>query len=204
MTQRHRAWQGWATRLLKLSAYRQWEDGSAIYAQALTRSPAPVSRAAFGPRLNAAFIQGIALDTQHPELFALGTQVLQAQPFSGFIGAELATLAPGRATLSLAVGPHHQQQYGQVHGGVLAYLADNAMAFAAGSLTGTPVVTAEFKIQYIAPALGTRLHATAQVESAGKRLLACSCRIECEDAMGGRTEVAIGLGTISITGNASS
>ncbi|WP_213434123.1 MULTISPECIES: PaaI family thioesterase [Lysobacteraceae] len=141
------------------------------------------------------------MDMSPSALHTFGEQVLRSQPFSVFIGAELAQLSPGTAVLALQLAPLHHQQYGQAHGGVIAYLVDNAMAFAAGSLTGTPVVTVEFKVQYLTPAVGTELFATAEVESAGKRLLACRCRVESDDATGARTVVALGLGTIAVVGN---
>ena len=39
-----------------------------------------------------------------------------------------------------------QQQNGFAHGGVLNYLADNALTFAAGTRLGVGVLTVEYKI----------------------------------------------------------
>jgi hypothetical protein len=59
-------------------------------------------------------------------------QVFVSQPFSRFIGAELTASTGDSAELSLTIQHHHLQQHGFVHGGVISYLADNAITFAGG------------------------------------------------------------------------
>lgn len=105
-------------------------------------------------------------------------QIFASQPFSRFIGAELTAAGPGSAELALTIEPHHQQQHGFVHGGVLSYLADNAITFAGGLALGGNALTAEFKINYLRPGVGTRLIARAQARSAGKRMAVCQCEIQ--------------------------
>ena len=60
----------------------------------------------------------------------IGRNILKTQPFSQFLETELDALGPGTVTLSLNVQDHFKQQHGFVHGGVLSYLADNALTFA--------------------------------------------------------------------------
>lgn len=62
--------------------------------------------------------------------------------------AELAALSQDSAELTLAIQDHHKQQHGFVHGGVISYLADNAIAFAGGLALGGNALMAEFKINY--------------------------------------------------------
>jgi uncharacterized protein (TIGR00369 family) len=133
------------------------------------------------------------------DLMALGQSVLARQAFSVHLGAELLAFEPGRAALALDVRPEFLQQNGFVHGGVLSYLVDNALTFAGGSVLGQNVVTAEFKINYVRPARGTRLVATATVESAGSRMAVCRCEVV---AVNGDEEMrcAVGLGTIAVFG----
>jgi uncharacterized protein (TIGR00369 family) len=69
---------------------------------------------------------------------------------------------------------------------VIAYLADNALAFAGGSRLGD-AVTMEFKINYIKPARGNLLVARARVISAGKSQAVCLCEVFVED----ETEVTL-------------
>ncbi len=112
------------------------------------------------------------------DLLERGREVLAAQGFSRLLGTELEAFEPGRAELSLAVTPQLLQQHGFVHGGVLSYLADNALTYAGGSVLGTDVVTAEYKINYLRPAVGgERLLAVASVVGSGKTQAVCRCEL---------------------------
>lgn len=110
------------------------------------------------------------------DLLALGRETLQSQPFSQLLGAQMDVFEPGHAQLSLPVAPQLLQQNGFVHGGVLAYLADNALTYAGGSVLA-PVLTSEFKINYLRPAIGDSLIARAQVIHAGKSQAVCRCDV---------------------------
>lgn len=87
------------------------------------------------------------------------------------LGMKLARLAPGRVTLLLDVEPRHSHPHG-VHGGVLAALADTALAMAI--LTQLPATawlsTVEMKINYLSAHQRGRLRAEAKVLRLGKRL----------------------------------
>ncbi|QOL48182.1 PaaI family thioesterase [Massilia litorea] len=110
-------------------------------------------------------------------LSAFAHQVFESQAFSQFIGAELTQVGSDHAELSLRIADHHKQQHGFVHGGVLSYLADNAITFAGGLALGGNALTSEFKINYIKPAKGSHLLARARARSAGKRQAVCQCEI---------------------------
>ena len=133
------------------------------------------------------------------ELQKLGQTVLESQPFSRHLGAELIEFEQGRAVLALDVRPEFLQQHGFVHGGVVSYLIDNAITFAGGSVLGERVVTVEFKVNYIRPARGQLLVATATIEGAGSRLAVCRCEVV---ATNGEKEsrCAVGQGTIALLG----
>ncbi len=73
------------------------------------------------------------------------------------------------------------QQHGFAHGGVVSYLADNALTFAGGSLLGD-ALTLEYKINYVRPAKGELLVARARVTSSGKNLAVCHCDVFCSSA----------------------
>ena len=79
------------------------------------------------------------------ELLNHARKVLNQQAFSAMLGAQMDSFRPGHAEISLAVAPSLLQQHGFVHGGVLSYLADNALTFAGGSLLGD-CVTVEYKL----------------------------------------------------------
>ncbi len=116
--------------------------------------------------------------TVSPEVFlAMGREVLASQPFSQLIGAELVALSPGRCELHVPITEAVKQQHGFVHGGVLSYAADNALTYAGGTALRVPVVTAEFKINYLRPAIGERLIARAEAVHTGKSQAVCRCDV---------------------------
>ena len=116
--------------------------------------------------------------TVSPEVFlAMGREVLAKQPFSVLIGAELAALSPGRCELQLPVTDQIRQQHGFVHGGVVSYAADNALTYAGGTALRVPVVTSEFKINYLRPTIGERLIARAEAVHTGRTQAVCRCDV---------------------------
>lgn len=116
--------------------------------------------------------------SQAIDLLALGRRILAEQPFSVLLGAELTAFEPGRAELRLPIRHELKQQFGFVHGGALSYLADNALTYAGGSaLSGHGIVTSEFKINYLRPAIGDTLTARAEVIHAGRSQAVCRCDI---------------------------
>lgn len=116
--------------------------------------------------------------TVSPETFlAMGREVLGKQPFSVLIGAELQALSPGRCELHVPVSDSIRQQHGFVHGGVVSYAADNALTYAGGTAMRVPVVTSEFKINYVRPAVGERLIARAHAVHHGKSQAVCRCDV---------------------------
>jgi uncharacterized protein (TIGR00369 family) len=109
------------------------------------------------------------------DILELGRQVLAAQPFSVLLGAELMALSTSGAEPRVPIRADLQQQH--VHGGVISSLADNALTFAGGGALGPSVVTSEFKITYIRPAIGHSLVARATVLHAARRQAACRCEV---------------------------
>ena len=105
-----------------------------------------------------------------------GRKILAAQPFSKLLGTELTRLDNGAAELRLDLKPEHLQQHGFAHGGVVAYLADNALTYAGGSVLGS-VLTQEMKINYARPAVGEVLVARAVVVSSGRTQAVCRCDV---------------------------
>lgn len=129
------------------------------------------------------------------ELFEFGRKILENQPFSALIGAELEVFEPGTVIITLVVREELKQQHGFVHGGVLSYLADNALTYAGGSVLGDSV-TSEYKINYLRPAVGKKLVAKATVLSSGRNQAVCQCTVTVIGDDGERT-VAVAQGTIN-------
>lgn len=129
------------------------------------------------------------------ELLEFGKKILKNQPFSALLGTELEVFESGTVVLSLAIRPELKQQHGFVHGGVLSYLADNALTYAGGSVLGDSV-TSEYKINYLRPAIGDKLLAKATVVSSGRNQAVCQCNVIAVGEAGERT-VAVAQGTIN-------
>lgn len=134
------------------------------------------------------------------EPFAFARSILRRQPFSVRLGAELMAFSPGRAELAVPITDDLRQQHGFVHGGVISYLADNALTFAGGSLLGD-AVTVEFKINYLRPAKGEgRLLAVAEAIGHGKTMAVVRCDLFVETPGGERVLCAAAQGTIRAVG----
>ena len=129
-------------------------------------------------------------------LLMRGREVLAEQPFSRLLGAELKRLDPGGiCELELALRTELLQQNGFVHGGVISYLADNALTYAGGAAAGFAVVTSEFKINYVRPAVGERLIARAEAQAVSKTQAVCRCEVYAVKD-GGEKLCALAQGTI--------
>ena len=139
------------------------------------------------------------MENRITQLQEAGQLILDSQPFSRYLCAELIAFQKGQAILALIIRDDFLQQHGFVHGGVISYLIDHAITFAGGSVLGEKVVTAEYKVNYTRPARGQRLVATATVESFGLHLAVCRCEVL---AINGDKEkcCAIGQGTVARLG----
>lgn len=124
--------------------------------------------------------------------FVQAQGVLALQAFSRMLGTELLEFGAGRAVLALDIRPEFTQQNGYAHGGILAYLIDNAVTFAAGSVLGREILTAGVGVEYLRPATGPRLIASAEVSASTTRRAVASCTITDGDRV-----VAVGHGTVS-------
>jgi len=118
------------------------------------------------------------------DVIEVGRSILAAQPFSRLLGTVMTAYGNDAVELRLAVTEGIRQQHGFVHGGVLAYLADNALTFAAGLTMNEGVLpanggvlTAEVKLNYLRPAVGELLIARAKTLHAGRTQGVSRCEI---------------------------
>jgi len=117
-------------------------------------------------------------ESNFPEtVLAYGRRMLASQPFSVLISAELHALTPGHVEIQLPLTTQLKQQNGFAHGGIVSYMADNALTFAGGTELRVPVVTSEFKINYVRPALGEKLIARAKTVHCGRSQAVCTCEV---------------------------
>jgi len=101
------------------------------------------------------------------------------QEFMRTLGAEVASVSPGAVEIRLTIRKELQQQHGFAHAGVVASIADSACGYAALSLMepGDDVVSVEFKLNLLTPAVGEQLVARARVIRSGKRLSVTACDV---------------------------
>src|SRR4030088_2919183 len=88
------------------------------------------------------------------------------------LGAALGGISPGAVEIVIHPSPAISQQHGFVHAGAVSAIADSAAGYAALSLmpAGMGVLTTEFKINLVAPAVGERIIARARVVKPGRTL----------------------------------
>lgn len=111
------------------------------------------------------------------EILEIGQSILAAQPFSEFVGARMTEYSENGVELRLEIKDELKQQHGFAHGGVVAYLADNALTFAGGFAMGGGVLTSEIKVNFLRPAIGEQLVARAKAISAGRNQGVVRCEI---------------------------
>jgi uncharacterized protein (TIGR00369 family) len=104
---------------------------------------------------------------------------LSQQGYMTLVGAELAELARGSCTLAVDRRPELLQQHGFFHGGVTAFLVDNATTIAAATSRGQPALTAEYKLNLLSPASGDRLICRARVIRPGRQVAVVAADVFC-------------------------
>lgn len=129
-------------------------------------------------------------------LETLARQIFDSQPFSRHLGASLEAVGTDSAEIALAVTDELTQQHGFAHGGIISYLADNAMAFAGGLALGGDVLMSEFKINFVRPAVDRRLIARARTTATSRRQAVCRGKVFAVSDDGGETLCAVAQGTV--------
>jgi uncharacterized protein (TIGR00369 family) len=91
------------------------------------------------------------------------------------IGARLVRVEPGEVEIELGYDERLTQQTGFLHAGVVSAVLDSACGYAAYSLMepGSEVLSIEFKVNLLAPAVGETLLARASVVRAGRTITVC-------------------------------
>ncbi len=99
-----------------------------------------------------------------------------AQGLMKTLGARLALVSNAEVHIALPFSASLSQQHGYVHAGAITSIVDSACGYAA--LTQVPaggeIVTAEFKINLLRPAIGDHFLAIGKVQSAGRLLTVCT------------------------------
>jgi uncharacterized protein (TIGR00369 family) len=97
------------------------------------------------------------------------------QGFMQYLGAVMTVIEPGRCEIRVPFRTELGQQHGYFHAGASGAIADSASGYAAYSLMPPDfnVLTVEYKLNLLAPALGEFIIARGQVIRAGRSLTVC-------------------------------
>lgn len=98
-----------------------------------------------------------------------------AQEFMSTLGAEITRVAPGEVTIEMPYSEDLTQQDGFIHAGVTTAIVDSACGYAAFTLmpAGARVLSVEFKVNLLSPAVGEKFIARAIVLKPGRTLTVC-------------------------------
>jgi uncharacterized protein (TIGR00369 family) len=91
------------------------------------------------------------------------------------INAELVHVGPGEVHIEIPFQPALTQQNGFIHAGIITSIVDSACGYAAYSLmaVASGVLTVEYKINLLSPAIGERFLAIGRVKKPGRTLTVC-------------------------------
>ncbi len=98
------------------------------------------------------------------------------QAFMSTLGATIAIEKQGEVEVRFPFHASLTQQNDFVHAGAIASILDSACGYAALSVAPKDhdVLSVEFKVNLLAPAVGDEFCARAQVKRAGKTLIVCA------------------------------
>jgi uncharacterized protein (TIGR00369 family) len=123
-------------------------------------------------------------DERRPEHAYLGIQArirqsFERQGFMRHLGARLGQVEPGRVHIVLPNRPEVSQQHGYIHAGATSAIADSAGGYAAFTLfpENNAVLTVEYKINLLAPAVGDHIEAVGTVLKSGRTLTVCQLEV---------------------------
>lgn len=108
------------------------------------------------------------------------------------LGATLSSISAGEVVIEAPILPGSRQQQGFAHAALTFALGDSAAGYSALTLLpeDQEVMTAEIKVNLLAPGAGDLLRATGRVIKPGRRLIVVSAEVH---AVTGRDEKLIAL-----------
>ncbi|TGY87586.1 PaaI family thioesterase [Marinicauda algicola] len=144
----------------------------------------------------------IASGRREPEVTAEQfRRIMEIQPFTRWTGVELVRVERGLVETRLKLRKQDMtQHHGFLHGGLVAFLADNAAAYAAATEVGD-VLTSQFSLNFLSPGVGDAFFTRAEVVKAGRRQVTVRVDVFAESE-GQRKLIAIATATILPAGSA--
>ncbi|PCH47324.1 MAG: hypothetical protein COC23_02080 [Hyphomicrobiales bacterium] len=120
------------------------------------------------------------------------------QGFNQWLAPELLVAERDRVEISVQVRPEMTQHHGFVHGGCVAALADTACAWTGAMACGRDVVTSNYSIHFVAPAIGTKLRAVGIVLKTGRTMVTVEVKVYAEAEDRPPKLCATGMASIAI------
>jgi uncharacterized protein (TIGR00369 family) len=129
--------------------------------------------------------------TPIPENFVIEREFDEARVRASFgrqrmmqtLGAELTAVRPGEVEIVLPFSDDLTQQHGFLHAAAVTAIVDSACGYAAFTLMppDVEVLSVEFKVNLLAPAVGERFVAVGRVLRAGRTITVCNGEVHAED-----------------------
>jgi uncharacterized protein (TIGR00369 family) len=118
------------------------------------------------------------------------------------IGAELTSVSPGQVVVELPFRADLTQQHGYLHAAIITAIVDSACGYAAYTLmpAEAAVLTAEYKVNFIAPAAGRRFVAYGRVTKAGRTLTVTAGDVVAETEAGPKAVATMLATMMTVTG----
>ncbi|HUR98105.1 MAG TPA: PaaI family thioesterase [Pyrinomonadaceae bacterium] len=115
-------------------------------------------------------------EPQDPHFAERIQQSFARQHVMRLIGASLTVVEPGMVEIEIPTREDLTQQDGFMHAGIVTTVLDSACGYAAYTLmpAGSSVLSVEFKVNLLAPAMGDLVVARAEVKRFGKTLTVCA------------------------------
>ena len=139
----------------------------------------------------------MALTAIDPQFEARVRASFATQSIMKTIGADMVRVAVGEVDIELPFRKDLGQQNGYIHAGVIATILDSACGYAAYTLipAAANMLTVEFKVNLLRPAMGDRFIARGRVVKPGKTLTVCTGEVVAITADGEKT-VAVMTSTL--------
>jgi uncharacterized protein (TIGR00369 family) len=120
-------------------------------------------------------------------------------PFVAAVGYALEAVGEGWAESTLAVEPRHLQHDGFIHAGVQGTMADHTAGAAGGTMVGAgrTLLTVEYKLNLLRPAVGEWLRCRATVLKPGRSIFVVESEVTAGDG-GGHKLVAKAIVTLAV------
>lgn len=117
----------------------------------------------------------VNLEARDPDFERRVRDSFARQQFMALLGASLVRVAAGEVDIELPFADRLKQQHGFIHAGAVASILDSACGYAASTLmdANAAVLSVEFKVNLLEPAVGDHLVAGGRVIRAGRTITVC-------------------------------